>query len=293
MLIVHVTERCKNDALRHSMTQQLERFVEDVEKRQTTSAFDQFPRPFFVKKKFAGRQGRLIAAEKTVEYKGEKHNVLVFLAILIRGNDDYDSPTGFGHDPEGYGRRYLLPVFDVIDLNAIVASRLDDGDSPQPKQTLTGQEWAFLAKEQSTGLASDDKMLCESKKWVDEVVKCEDLLPRLKDQIYEIADLGSDETTDGVPQKIKVKEREDYSIAYQWLEAGKRLFLYDLVKGDAEPDGAIPLEKLNDVQKFLYREYPDWMLLTSSLAVRINSRLQAKYAGGLPASAPTFAYRAM
>ncbi len=220
MLIVHVTDACKSDARRHSMTQQLERFVEDVEKRQTTSAFDQFPPPYFVKKKFAGRQGRLIAAEKIVTCKGEVHNVLVFLAILTRGSNEYDGQNGFGHDSKGYGDKYFLPVLNELDLEAVVAKRLKDDNPPHPKQKLTGQEWTFLAKEQSTGVASDDKMLCESKKWVDEVVKCEDLLPRLKDQIYEIAGLGSDETIDGVPQIIKVKEREDYSIAYQWLEGG-------------------------------------------------------------------------
>ncbi len=42
------------------------------------------------------------------------------------------------------------------------------------------------------------------------------------------------------------------------------------MKGDAEPDGAIPAEKLNDVQKFLYREYPDWMLLDDKMWIDLE-----------------------
>lgn len=259
MLFVYITDTCREDAKRHSMVSNLERLVKEIEKTQTTSAFDQFPKPYYVKKKFAGRQGRLIAAEKFVKVKGETHSVLALLAILIRGDGEYDSPTGFGHDPEGYGKKYLMPEFEALDFEAIVEERMRTEPPPQ-KDKLHDLEQMFLANDQRPGAASNEMMLCESKKWVDEVVKCEDLLPRLKDQILGISSLGCDESVDGVSQKTPVLQREDYEIAYQWLEGGRRLFLYDLVKQGVEPDGAIPRNKTEDIQKYLYREYPDWML---------------------------------
>lgn len=259
MLFVYITDTCREDAKRHSMVSNLERLVKEIEKTQTTSAFDQFPKPYYVKKKFAGRQGRLIAAEKFVKVKGETHSVLALLAILIRGDGEYDSPTGFGHDPEGYGKKYLMPEFEALDFEAIVEERMQTEPPPQ-KDKLHDLEQMFLANDQRPGAASNEMMLCESKKWVDEVVKCEDLLPRLKDQILEISSLGCDESVDGVHQKTPVLQREDYEIAYQWLEGGRRLFLYDLVKQGVEPDGAIPRNRTEDIQKYLYREYPDWML---------------------------------
>lgn len=259
MLFVYITDTCREDAKRHSMLPNLERLAKEIEKSQTTSAFDQFPKPYYVKKKFAGRQGRLIAAEKLFKFNGETHSVLALLAILIRGDGDYDSPTGFGHDPDGYGKKYLMPEFENLNFEKIIEARLRAEPPPQ-KDNLHNLEQMFLANDQHTGAVSNEMMLCESKKWVDEVVKCEDLLPRLKDQILEISNLGCDESVDGVPQKTPVLQREDYEIAYQWLEGGRRLFLYDLVKKGVDPNGAIPKDQMKDFQKFLYREYPDWML---------------------------------
>ena len=48
MLFVYITDTCKKDAKRHSMVSNLERLAKEIEKSQTTSAFDQFPRPYYV-----------------------------------------------------------------------------------------------------------------------------------------------------------------------------------------------------------------------------------------------------
>lgn len=270
MLFVYVTDECRKDAERFGWKSSLESLVRNVEKCQSTTSFDAFPIPYFVKKKFGSKQGRLIAAEKLVEIGKEKHNVLVLLKILTRSSNEYDGVNGFGHDPMGYGKRNLDPTFNALDCESFVVRRLSEETTlPKPKPKMTEGEQLFL-NTQRAGSVSDDKMLCESKKWVDEAVKHEDLLPRLRDQIYEILELGCDETICGVPQLVKVKEREDYSIAYQWLEDGKRLFLYDLVEDGRDPDGAIPAEKRNEVQKYLYREYPDWMLLDDKMWIDLE-----------------------
>ena len=258
MLLVHITDECREDAKRHGMVAALERVKAEAEERQSSSAFDQFPKPYFVKKKFGGRQGRLIAAEKILDVDGETYNVLVFLKVLIRSSDEYDSQTGFGHDPVGYGKKKLLPQMDALDIAQIVRDRMRR-EPVKPKPKLSGLEQMFLRGDQKPG-AANDLMLGESKNWVDKVVQCEDLLPRLKDQILEILDVGASEADDYAPQIVKVTKREDYEIAYQWLENGRRLFLYDLVKDGHEPDGAISRNGSVDIQRYLYREYPDWML---------------------------------
>ena len=263
MILVHITERCREDAKRYGWLPVLERVKAEVEKRQSTSAFNQFPRPYFVKKKFGGRQGRLIAIEKILEVDGEMYNVFVFLTILIRGDREYASPTGFGSDPEGYGKRYLMPVFNKLNFTEIVRERMYQ-EPPKPKPRLGELEQLFLGRQQEVA-AANELMLCESKNWVDKIEKCEDLLPRIKDQILMIVDRRVEELGDCEAHLVKVANREDYSIAYQWMDDGERLFLYDLVKRGEEPGGSIQKGNEGDVQKYLYREYPDWMLCDDAM----------------------------
>jgi len=81
-LLVYVTAKCRDDARSHGLNEELERFHARVERTQSTSLFDPFPPPYWVKKKLGGRQGRLIATHRIV---GD-HAVVIFLAILIRGS---------------------------------------------------------------------------------------------------------------------------------------------------------------------------------------------------------------
>lgn len=164
-LFVYVTENCRNDARTHSLTGEVERLQERVEEAQSVGLFDPFPPPYLVKKKFGGRQGRLIADRRPV---GD-HAVIVFLAILIRGSHAYES--GFGKDPIAYGQQHFADLVSDEDLIEFVEEQT--ASSPiQSKPDPGNAEYALLygAFEHHQDSAAED-LVCETKEWVEQVSK--------------------------------------------------------------------------------------------------------------------------
>lgn len=162
-LMVFITENCKGDARDHGMASELEAFKERVERTQSTSLFDPFPPPYFVKKKIGGRQGRLIA---DLRPHGE-HAVIVFLAIMIRGHHAYESE--FARDPVGYGKRHFADLVSEQELAKLVEERTRTAPPPA-KSEPSAAEYAFLFNSFShhQDTAGGD-LVCETHEWVDQV----------------------------------------------------------------------------------------------------------------------------
>ncbi len=161
-LLVFVTERCENDARTHGLFGEIERFRERVESAQGTSQFDPFPPPYFVKKKLGGRQGRLIADHRKV---GD-HAILVFLAILIRGDKHYEE---FSADPAAYGQRHFANLISDEAITKFVEQRTKESLPPE-KPSPDGEEYGFLyeAFSHRSGSARED-LVCETEGWVSQV----------------------------------------------------------------------------------------------------------------------------
>lgn len=162
-LLVHVTDRCWADARRHGFLGALEKLRQHVEDTQSTSGFDNFPAPYLVKKKFGNYQGRLIAAHHAV---GE-HGVVVFLAILLRGNAEYES--GFAVDAAAYGAVHFRNLVSADALASFVAERTAL-PAASPKLRPTGDELAFLFGAFShRGGSSEDDLVFETDRWIEKV----------------------------------------------------------------------------------------------------------------------------
>ena len=104
-MFVYITENCRQEAKLHARSDDIETVAKQIERTQNTLMFDRFPQPYLVKKKFAGRQGRLIGSEHVVDVDGLEHKLVLLLSVMIRGDKDYDGQKGFGHDPVGMARR--------------------------------------------------------------------------------------------------------------------------------------------------------------------------------------------
>ena len=48
-LYVYVTDSCRKDAINHGLNAEIDGLRQKVEKKQDTSQFDRFPRPYLVK----------------------------------------------------------------------------------------------------------------------------------------------------------------------------------------------------------------------------------------------------
>jgi len=162
-LFVYVTGNCEQEARTHSLWPEVERFRDRVEATQSTSLFDQFPKPYFVKKKLGGRQGRLIASLHTI---GD-HAVLAFLSVLIRGEHAYDA--GFGKNPQEYGAKHFANLVDEADLARFIGERTRTSP-PVPKRAPRDVEYQLLYGAFSHhGPAGSEDIVCETARWVEQV----------------------------------------------------------------------------------------------------------------------------
>lgn len=162
-LFVYVTRNCEEEARTHSLWPEVERFRDRVEATQSTSLFVQFPKPYFVKKKIGGRQGRLIAALHSI---GD-HAVLVFLSVLIRGDHAYD--MGFGRDPVEYGAKHFAGLVDEAGLARFIEERTRTSP-PVPKPAPEDVEYQLLYGAFSHhGEPGSEHIVCETSRWVEQV----------------------------------------------------------------------------------------------------------------------------
>lgn len=166
-IYVYVTNACSEEAKTHGLTARVESLRVDIETRQSLSQFDQFPTPYLVKKKFGGMQPRLVAESRRVR----DDLFVVFLAVMIRGHDDYE--VGFVHDPRGYGERNLAPRVSEEELLAELERRTCTSDLPgKPKPS--SNEFALLytafshVPRSSSEPVNDplNSFVCETAEWV-------------------------------------------------------------------------------------------------------------------------------
>lgn len=163
-LFVYVTDDCKAEARLHSLLDGLENFQEKVEQTQSTSLFDPFPPPYFVKKKLGGRQGRLVAKLETI---GE-HAVMIFLSVLMRGQNAYEKE--FQHDPVAYGEKHFKDAFTQEALAQFIEARTQSSPPPE-KPSVTDTEYAFLYNAFSHHQDASDDMVYETREWMEQVTQ--------------------------------------------------------------------------------------------------------------------------
>ena len=169
-LLVYVSDECRAGAKKHALSEIIERLSSDVEERQSLSQFDQFPPPYIVKKKLLGRQPRLVAELRRV---GD-HMVAVFLAVMIRGSNEYEDE--FCRDPVGYGNRHFARLVSDDVLHAYVNERTTAGAAPgKPVPSPAEYELLYTAFSHAGVSVPNadgdalDRIVCETHEWVEQV----------------------------------------------------------------------------------------------------------------------------
>lgn len=176
-IFVYTTKKCKDDALRHAISDELERFAVRVEKSQNTNQFDPFPPPYLVKKKLGGQQGRLIAEKRHLD----DHAVVVFLAIMIRGDKDYQNH--FAVDPVAYGRQHFSNLVSDESLAEYIANRTriePPPSKPQPSDAEYGFLYQVFAHRENPG---EEDMVYETIEWKEACME-----DRVANQLVRFAD---------------------------------------------------------------------------------------------------------
>jgi len=275
-LIVNVTDNCLVSAREHGVQNDVMRLKERVEETQSTSSFDKFPQPYMVKKKIGGRQHRLIAHYDEVD----EFVVVTFLEVMIRGSREYDAPSGFGKDPEGYGRAHFDELVSPDKLQAFVESRraAPPASLPAPDDAEYELLYNGFARDAQSDHAS---MVYETDEWI-EMVGRDTILPYLAS----IADaaLGAYESSHGIDQ-LPIQGRPDWRIWY--LKNDDGVLLLELsVDGPSSPlsEHTSRIRQMHesaqtiDIRREARRAYPGHLLADSALWVDLEREQQANMA---------------
>lgn len=261
-MFVFITPDCIKEAQNGGILKDLHRFkqkVENAPQGAERTMFTPFPPPFLVKKKFGGRQGRLITATKSVNVAGIEYDVLVFLCYMTRSNTDYGR---FYEDPKSVGDQYLSRI-NIESIQTELAERLKEAPpAPLPHLNVDQESYLYSGK---VNHAFEDEMVCESEEWVEEIQKstyeyalssiCETLINGLEPD----RKIGS--------QELSVQGRPEWKILASYFPAQKKWFLVGI---DGEGKGFDSLRK-----KYVDLLGPDDLDETSDFLTQRTRRIYA------------------
>lgn len=275
-LFVYITQACEDDAHLHGLSDEISRFKDRVEKVQSTSQFDPFPPPYLVKKKLGGRQGRLIAELRTV---GD-HAVVVFLAVMIRGDRAYEDH--FGRDPVAYGNQHFQHLVAPDEIESYIEERTRVAPPPT-KPDPSDEEFAFLYEAFAHRQTSaDEDMVYETHEWKEAVAE-----ERIANQLVRFADLclGALDLQPGM-HRVDVPGKQGWGM-WAFRSEGRLLLITPITDTTAEAAGQIAdryRESLTGDSNFTHiirssrRAYPAYMLVEEDTWVEIEKEPVANMA---------------
>ena len=227
---VYITEQCKDDAARHSVTKDVQKLAKKIEEDQSDRGLDHYPPPY--RKKVMGRPGRLVIEE----HRSEDDTVLCFARYFTRGSSEYEA---FYNDTESYYERNKVSSAEV---KAFLKERKKQPVKKKPP--LTEADSTYL-QSASSHHYTDDGAFLESYDWFERISQswAKDYLSRYYDLILEIENGGLPEGTD----KITHPKNSNIKILFRNFPGHKRTFLIAPIDFRKEGDEQELREKYSDL----------------------------------------------
>ena len=273
--IVYIADECRKEAREHNYTDALEKHARDVEQNQYVGNFDKFPVPFFVKKQFAGKQSRLIAAQEIVTINNTDYAVLKFLAVLIKADKEYND---FQDRANVNGEKYLKRV-DSETVKKYVEEKIAK-EPPPKKQNLSDAENSFLYSSNATYSLDNEPLIYESGDWINAINSkpYSHYLSHIHEGVFDLVN-GSN-TGDHC---ISIKNQQNHTIIFYTDHEKKYLFLIGLCSADADIEGIFEQwkkrQETTDIVRLARRAYPQYLLGGDPESwFEIEKDLQSNYA---------------
>ena len=279
--IVYIADECRDEAKAHNYTDALEKQARDIEQKQKV-AFNPFPAPFFVKKKFGDKRGRLIAAQEIVNINGTEYAVIKFLAVFIKADKEYDD---FQDNSKVYGDKYLRRV-GSDQLKSIVAERIKEAP-PQKKQALSNEEEAFLYDSKTTYSLENESLVYESENWI-KSINANPYKNYIADINRTLSKLVDDVKKDRVEKdkhSVAIADSQNYHIVYFAGDENNYVFLVGLCSTREEIDKTVEQwEKrfesadITKLARLARRAYPDYLIYAPEFWFELEKDTQSNFA---------------
>ncbi|MCL2804696.1 MAG: ATP-binding domain-containing protein [Treponema sp.] len=274
--IVYITEYCQKEAKKYTLDQDLQRLKNAIERDQNIAKLERFGSTnYSVKKKFGSKQGRLISYEEPRTIAGKDHTVIIFLTIMIRGDNDY---VYFQRDPNTFGEN-LYGKIDQKSLKEYLEKAVAE-EPPVNKPSLSDSERAYLYSAAATNYDLDNEaLICESDQWVKAINQApfSTILPRIYDTVKDIYEKNINDVNE-----LQISKRRE-KIIFDLDNEEKRISLIDLVKEenlDAINAASVVEDWKQDIKdniSIIKRAYPQYILADDSLWMDIEKDPQSNF----------------
>lgn len=268
----YVTPACERDALKHGVTEAIERLATKLEQDQSAHILNDFPGPYLTKK--LGRQGRLVIEKHTFD----NDVVLCFARYLIRGGNEYDA---FYNDPISFYQRTAAEkdaLYDYLQSRKV---------RPIPRKAgPTEREFPYLEALAGEHYTEDGTVL-ESYDWFERATDAANrsLLARYFDLVQALV-------IDPPSQSERVRyhsDRRDVGVLFRYYTNYQKLFLIAPLRASDDQDEARLFAKYEallkaesvsetDLLKQSRRAYPSIIALDESTWIGVQSSVEANLA---------------
>ncbi|MBV7332458.1 hypothetical protein KFU94_30365 [Chloroflexi bacterium TSY] len=204
----YITEQCKRDAERHSVTADIDRVLANIEEQQSDRGLDHYPPPY--RKRRIRRRGRLVIEEHRID----DAIVLCCARYFDRGSSEYEA---FYRDTRSYYDRNKVPKEEI---EAFLSKRKEQPVKKKP--SLTDIEATYLQSSR-TSYPTEDGAYLESYDWFERISQ-----EWAKDYLLSFYDLICDIENGAVPEGSDIvthPNRSNIKILFRNFPSEKRTFL--------------------------------------------------------------------
>jgi hypothetical protein len=272
--VVYIADECRREAKTHNYTDALEKLAGDVERKQNVANFDQFPTPFFVKKKFGAFQGRLIAAQEIININGTDYAIMKFLAILVKADKEYSE---FQNNAKANGDKYLKRI-NSVDLKKAIEERVAE-KPPIKKQSLSDEEKSFLYSSNTNYSLENESLIYESEDWI-KAINSKPYINYLSPICNAISSIVSKDSADIHFKNIE--SLSNHNIVFFVDHEKKYLFLIGLCSSEEDSSNIFEQwkkrQESTDIARLARRSYPNYLLADPDIWFDIEKDPQSNFA---------------
>jgi hypothetical protein len=269
--IVYIADECKKEAREHGYIDALEKLARDVEQKQNVANFDQFPAPFFVKKKFGDKRGRLIAAQENIT----GYAVIKFLAVLIKADKKYNDFQE--SNTNANGDKYLRRV-NSEELRKFVEEKIAK-EPPPKKQSLSSEEESFLYSSNTNYSLENESLIYESEDWI-KAINSKPYINYLSPICNVISNIANKDSVD--THSINIENLPNHNIVFFADHEKKYLFLIGLCSTGENSENIFEQwkkkQESTDIARLARRSYPYYLLADPDIWFEIEKDPQSNFA---------------
>ena len=251
-LYTYISEDCKEDIQKYNCMPQIRKLEERVFRNQRPVGLDNFPHPFWVKKKFPLDNFRTVCYLHKTGKNEDGDEILCFLRVLKRASREYEL---FSSDAKSFS-----PSETLLEKAEKKMNQDKQVAPPIEKCPPSEQENAYLYNVFSQRDKKQDFFICESSEWVKNIRTKNEFLRKLRPLIEQLIDDEND-------TPVTEERMDEYTLVYRNFGTHKKLFLAGIVE-----DGKA---------KELYETYEEVLLPESVSEEAILKHSRRQYEWGI------------